>query len=115
MAVPLYWIVKHLNKIKYLTLAVEGCLTNAAGSLAGSDLDMMSAVNNACCFAGIDWLEAIRMASVYPAKALGLEEQLGYIKPAYKANMIALDTHLNITHTWIDGVAICNEERASWR
>ena len=84
--------------------AVDGRLENAAGSLAGSDLDMMSAVNNACRFADIDWLEAVRMASAYPARALGLENEVGYIKPGYKANMIALDKQRNITHTWVDGV-----------
>ena len=51
---------------------------NKAGSLAGSDLDMLSAVNNAAAFADIDWLEAVRMASTYPAQALNLHQQLGY-------------------------------------
>ena len=83
--------------------AVNGRLVNAAGSLAGSDLDMISAVNNAVIFAGLDWLEAIRMASLYPARALGLDHQLGYIKPGYRADLVALDQHRQVTRTWING------------
>ena len=83
--------------------AVDGRLTNVAGSLAGSDLDMMSAVNNAARFARLDWFEAIRMASLYPAQALGLEDELGYIKPGYRASFVAIDARHQVTRSWIDG------------
>lgn len=83
--------------------AVEGRCTNAAGSLAGSDLDMNSAIKNAMKFARIDWMEAVRMATVYPAKALGVDRQLGYIKSGYQANFVSLDSQINVTATWIDG------------
>ncbi len=86
--------------------AVNGQCVNAAGSLAGSDLDMVSAVNNAVKFAGIDWQEAVRMASLYPAQALGIADQLGYIKPGYKANFVALDAQRNVKHTWINGESV---------
>ena len=82
---------------------VDGRCTNAAGTLAGSDLDMISAVNNAARFAGIDWLEAVRMASLYPAEALGLAHCLGRIKTGYRASFAALDAQRCITQTWIDG------------
>ncbi|HEY6132121.1 MAG TPA: N-acetylglucosamine-6-phosphate deacetylase, partial [Halioglobus sp.] len=59
--------------------ARDGRITNAAGILAGSDLDMLSAVNNAARFAHIDWFEAVRMAGLYPARALGLDGELGTI------------------------------------
>jgi N-acetylglucosamine-6-phosphate deacetylase len=49
---------------------VDGRCTNEDGILAGSHLDMLTAVNNAARFADIDWLEAVRMASLYPARAL---------------------------------------------
>jgi N-acetylglucosamine-6-phosphate deacetylase len=83
--------------------AVDGRCATASGTLAGSDLDMLSAVNNAAEFAGIDWFEAVRMASTYPARALGLDRQLGKIGPGYAANLLALDRNKNITHSWIDG------------
>ena len=83
--------------------ATGGRCTNAAGYLAGSDLDMMSAVNNAVQFAGIDWFEAVRMASVYPAKATATDDKSGYVKPGYVANLVAVDENGNPTKTWIDG------------
>ena len=86
--------------------AVNGCCTNAAGSLTGSDLDMISAVNNAAQFAGIDWFEAVRMASVYPAKATGTDGKSGYIKPGYAADLVAVDKNGKVIKTWTDGKRI---------
>ena len=83
--------------------AAEGRIANSQGTLAGSDLDMISAVNNAAKFAAIDWFEAVRMASLYPARALGLDDQFGCIKAGYSANFVALDKRRKITHTWIQG------------
>jgi N-acetylglucosamine-6-phosphate deacetylase len=81
-------------------------IINAAGTLAGSCLDMLTAVNNATHFAGLDWFEAVRMATVYPATALGLQGELGLIKPGYRANLVALDTQRRIRSSWIDGVRV---------
>lgn len=86
--------------------AIGGRCTNAAGSLAGSDLDMMSAVNNAAEFARIDSFEAIRMASAYPAKATGTDDRFGYVKPGYSANLIAVGENGSPIKTWIDGKRI---------
>jgi N-acetylglucosamine-6-phosphate deacetylase len=85
-------------------VASGGRITNAAGVLAGSDLDMLSAVHNAAQFARIDWYEAVRMATVYPAKALGLEAELGAIRPGYRASLLALDAQRCIRASWIDGI-----------
>ncbi len=86
--------------------ATHGRVTNAAGTLAGSDLDMLSAVNNAAEFAGLDWLEAVRMATVYPARALGLDTELGAIRPGYRASLLALDDRHRIRASWIDGIRV---------
>jgi N-acetylglucosamine-6-phosphate deacetylase len=82
---------------------VDGRCTNEDGILAGSHLDMLTAVNNAARFADIDWLEAVRMASLYPARALGLQEELGLIRPGSRASLVALDSQRQIAATWIDG------------
>lgn len=85
--------------------AVNGACRTRDGLLAGSDLDMISAVRNAARFAGLNPSEALRMASTYPAHALGLEFQLGYIRPGFKANFVEVDESLNLYRTWIDGEA----------
>lgn len=83
--------------------AVNGCCRTHGGQLAGSDLDMISAVRNTRSFTGLDSLEVLRMASTYPARALGLGEQLGLIKPGYMASFVEVDDQLNLYRTWING------------
>jgi N-acetylglucosamine-6-phosphate deacetylase len=82
----------------------NGKLTNAAGTLAGSNLDMLTAVNNAARFARIDWWEAVRMATMYPARALELDHELGAIRQGYRASLLALDHQRHIRASWIDGI-----------
>ncbi|MEZ5572353.1 MAG: N-acetylglucosamine-6-phosphate deacetylase [Halioglobus sp.] len=81
----------------------DGRLMNASGKLAGSNLDMLTAVNNATRFARIDWFEAVRMATLYPARALELDGELGAVRQGYRANLVALDTHNCIRASWIEG------------
>ena len=83
----------------------DGSCRTVSGQLAGSDLDMITAVRNAAAFAGLSPYEALRMASSYPAHALGLETQLGYIRPGFRASFIETDEDLNLFRTWIDGKA----------
>jgi N-acetylglucosamine-6-phosphate deacetylase len=48
----------------------------------------------------------VRMATAYPAKALGLEGELGAIKAGYRASLLALDDQRQIRASWIDGVRV---------
>jgi len=84
-------------------VASDGRVTNAEGTLAGSDLNMLLAVNNAAEFARLDWFEAVRMASLYPARALGLERELGAIRPGFRASFLALDSAHRIRASWVNG------------
>ena len=88
--------------------AENGQCYNAEGSLAGSDLDMATAVRNASKFAHINWQEAVRMASLYPAQALGLDDKYGHIKPGYFANMAVLNQKHEVVQTWIHAESIVN-------
>ena len=91
---------------------LDGALKNAEGTLAGSDLDMLSAVDNVAAYARIDWFEAVRMASRYPAAALGIDSEFGSIRPGYVANIVAVDRHRRIAGVWIDGKRHVNTEAA---
>ncbi|MBV9529041.1 N-acetylglucosamine-6-phosphate deacetylase [Sphingomonas sp.] len=84
--------------------ATGGKCVNAAGTLAGSDLDMASAVRNAVAMLGLDLADAVAMASTNPAAFLRLDGRLGRIAPGYRANLVLLDDDLAVTETWIDGV-----------
>ena len=81
-----------------------GRLTTADGTLAGSDLDMASAVRNTVEALGLPLEAALHMASGAPAAFLGLDAELGRIAPGYRASIVLLDDDLAVTDTWIDGV-----------
>jgi N-acetylglucosamine-6-phosphate deacetylase len=81
----------------------NGRCETSDGVLAGSNLTMAQAVNNTVNQLNISLDEALRMASTYPATFLGLNDQLGYIKPGYKASFVLMDFHLTVCNTWING------------
>jgi N-acetylglucosamine-6-phosphate deacetylase len=83
----------------------DGRLTRADGTLAGSDLDMASAVRNAVDRLGLPLEAALHMASRAPAEFLGLGGELGRIAPGYRASLVLLNDALEVAETWIDGVS----------
>ena len=83
--------------------AVDGVVRNAAGSLAGSALDMATAVRNSVRLVGVPLEEAARMASTYPAEFLGLGGELGRIAPGYRADLVWLDAGIRVQGSWIAG------------
>jgi len=85
--------------------AVDGVVRNAAGALAGSALDMATAVRNSVRLLGLPLEEAARMASTYPAQFLGLGERYGRIAPGYQADLVLVDDDLQVVATWIAGSA----------
>lgn len=85
--------------------AIDGVVRNAAGSLAGSALDMASAVRNSVRLLGVPLEEAVRMASLYPARFIGLDHERGAIAPGLRADLVALDAQLRVRQTWIAGRA----------
>jgi len=84
-------------------VAREGICMNEAGVLAGSALDMASAVRNTVNLLGLPLAEASRMASAYPAEWLGLEQTHGRIAPGQRADFAVLDDTLHVRETWIGG------------
>ncbi len=83
--------------------AIDGRCVTADGVLAGSDIGMIDAVRNMTRFGGVDRYEALRMASAYPATALGIDDVVGYLRQGYRADLIQLDEDLNVMRSWIAG------------
>jgi N-acetylglucosamine-6-phosphate deacetylase len=84
---------------------VDGVCRDENGTLAGTALDMATAVRNAVSLLDLDLAEAARMASEYPAAFLGMDRELGKIAPGYRANLVLLDDALHVRRTWIDGIS----------
>jgi len=81
----------------------DGRLTLADGTLAGADLDMISAVRFIHQRIGVDLGEALRMASVYPAEAIGRGRELGRLAKGFAADVVALSKRHAVEGVWIGG------------
>ena len=84
---------------------VDGVCRDENGTLAGTGLDMATAVRNAVHLLGLSISEAARMASEYPAAFLRLEHELGRIAPGFRANLVLMDDELRVRRTWIEGIS----------
>lgn len=83
--------------------ARDGICRNEAGVLAGSALDMASAVRNTVQMLGLPLAEASRMASAYPADWLGVGAAHGRLIAGHRADFAVLDDALTARETWIGG------------
>ncbi|MFC5387632.1 N-acetylglucosamine-6-phosphate deacetylase [Aquamicrobium segne] len=84
----------------------QGSLRLEDGTLAGADLDMISAVRFMHRTIGLDLGEALRMASLYPAQAIGQSHRLGRLVKGASANITALNDTLDVGSVWIDGAQV---------
>ncbi len=76
------------------------------GTLAGTCLDMATAVRNCVRLLGAPLTDALRYASTHPAEFLGLGDRLGKLAPSYRADILALDpTTIEVRHTWVAGAS----------
>ena len=80
-----------------------GRLTLDDGTLAGADLDMISAVRFMHGQIGIDLGEVLRMASLYPARAIRRERELGTLAQGSAASFVHLTDDLSVAGVWIAG------------
>jgi N-acetylglucosamine-6-phosphate deacetylase len=87
---------------KTITVTDNKCV-DEEGRLAGTNLDMASAVRNAIKLLALELPDAVHMASRNPAEFLGLGAELGRIAPGLRANLVLVDDDLNVLGTWIDG------------
>ncbi len=77
---------------------------NEEGNLAGSALDMATAVRNCVRGAQVPLADALRMASSTPARFLGLEQTIGALRPGMRADLVALDRELRAAAVFAGGV-----------
>lgn len=84
----------------------NGRLINSEGRLAGSAISMIQAVRNSHLDVGIDLSECLRMASLYPAEFLGVDQKVGLLKSNYFANLVHFDESFDVLQTWVAGEAM---------
>ena len=77
-----------------------------SGALAGSVLTLNKAVKNVINWTGVSLPQAVRLASLNPARVLGLESRLGSIEEGKLANLAVLDSEFNVVDTILRGRSV---------
>ena len=96
------------NRLFYITDAVtptsEGAYphvftgdryTMPDGTLSGSAISMLDGIRNGIKHAGIDTIESIKMANLYPAQVLGIDDKYGSIAVGKAPGLVLVDDQWN--------------------
>jgi N-acetylglucosamine-6-phosphate deacetylase len=82
----------------------NGCCLTEDGILAGTVLEMATAVKNCIRLLGVSLPDALRLASANPATVIGLGHVLGKLACGYRADLVAFDPHdVTVLATWVAG------------
>lgn len=87
----------------------NGLCVDEHGTLSGSALTMIEAVQNSVEYCGIALDEALRMATLYPARAMGVEKQLGTVAAGKAANLTVFTRDYQIIKTFVNGESVLSE------
>lgn len=78
---------------------IDGFYRDKNGNLAGAAISMPEAVKNAVEHLGATLQEAIEMATSRPARAIRMNNEVGFIKPGYPSRFVAFDDELSSFNT----------------
>ena len=81
----------------------QGKLILEDGALAGADISLSDSVRYMVNEVGILQDDAIRMASLIPAKVLGMESEIGCLVPDAQADFLWMKNDLEIEKVWVGG------------
>ena len=91
---------------------INGVVRNQVGltadetALASSTAGMMRIVRGMADFGGASLLEAVRMATLNPARALGIENRKGSLAVEMDADLVSFTDDGDVTHTFVGGVNV---------
>ena len=98
--------MKRFRLLDKIVEVSDGVCRDQNGTLAGTALDMATAVRNMMNATGVALPEAVNMASASPAAFLRLGERVGTIDVGKRANFVVADDDLQVAMTWIDGKVV---------
>ena len=64
---------------------------------------MLKAVRNCVELLGMPMYEAVSLSSYNPARALGIDKEVGILEPGYLANLVAINDDWQVQRTMIAG------------
>ncbi|MBQ3269067.1 MAG: N-acetylglucosamine-6-phosphate deacetylase [Clostridia bacterium] len=80
------------------------------GTIAGSALTLDRAVRNFKKHTGLPLCEVVNMASLYPARSVGVDGCKGSLEPGKDADILIADRDFNVQRTFVGGREIAREE-----
>jgi len=81
-----------------------------SGVLAGSVLHLNHGVSNVLNWTGLSVPEVVRMATLTPARGVGLEELVGSLEPGKRANVAVFDRNFETVATFVRGEEVYSGE-----
>ena len=97
---------KHFFLNDRLITRSQGKLLLEDGTLAGADIHLTDAVKYMANEVGISQDDAIRMASLIPARVLGMEHEIGCLAPNTQADFLWMRKNLDVEKVWKAGQEI---------
>ena len=88
---------ERVRKLDGVGVTVEGT------ALASGVMGMDHAVRTMHRTAGVPLPEAVRMASLTPARILGVESEIGSLESGKRADLVVLDAELNVKQVYVGG------------
>ena len=82
----------------------DGKCFGADGTLGGSAVTMIESIEQTVKFVGIELAEALRMATLYPAKAISVDNKLGSISSGKVANLAVFTNDYQVIATVVNGI-----------
>ena len=78
-------------------------LTLDDGTLAGAAITLMDAVRYVTATLGVDLADALKMATLTPARLLRIDHRIGRLKPGFRADLVHIGGDLSVRGTWVGG------------
>lgn len=97
-----YSLVGHTVTVK------DGVAREVDGTIAGSSVTLDTCVRNMNQKVGASLPDAVKMASLNPARAMGLAERYGRLAVGWDANLIVIDEGVNVHLTMVQGRIVHN-------
>ncbi len=84
-------------------------LVDESGTLAGATITMIDAVRYTAATLDLPLASALTMATLTPARLLGLDAQVGRLAAGCEANLVHLTSAIEVAGVWMNGRACAND------
>ena len=88
-------------------------LVDENGTLAGAAITLRDAVRYVATTLGLPLAYGLAMATLTPARLLGLDGRIGRLAPGLEADLVHLTDALDVAGVWMSGRARCGRRRRS--